>query len=158
MNGTISLTYAAKDLDDLRAAVDLIGGLSGSTPTGPLAAGQAGRPADFVEKLERLMRHKPYNAQRLLSVTRRLEELGYLPYGPKGAANYVSFHDAGEPGSPNLGNMNSHTFRFMREGDSEVVSKLDAVKRAGRNYVINITGDESVEAILNAAARLKRPT
>jgi hypothetical protein len=69
---------------------------------------------------------------------------------------YVSFHDEAEPGSPNLGNLNTHRFTFMREGDSGDLVECAGVFHTGKHYVIDVTSDDSVEQVLMAADKLKR--
>jgi hypothetical protein len=72
------------------------------------ASAKGWRP-EFTTKLMKLKHHKPYNADRLQAITDGLLQLGYLPWGSKSeSVGYVSFHDEAEPGSPNLGNLNTH--------------------------------------------------
>ena len=69
---------------------------------------------------------------------------------------YVSFHDEAEPGSPNLGNLNRHRFTFMREGDAGTLDECAGVFHTCKHYVIDITGDDSVDRVHSAAGKLKR--
>jgi hypothetical protein len=160
---TVNISYIASSIEDLQEAVKAVqsAGLDATvalSSTNTMSeASTKGWPLEFSTKLAKLKHHKPYNADRLQAITDGLLQLGYLPWGSKSeSVGYVSFHDEAKPGSPNLGNLNTHRFTFMREGDGDVLVECAGVFHTGKHYVIDVTGDDSVQQVLNAADKLKR--
>ena len=163
---SVALHYDAADRDEFEALVDFLldrgitpaielgGDPPDSAPDGETTDQVV--PANFAERFESLVRGKPYAEARLRRLRDGLIEIGFRPFTPESLSAYVSFHDPADLGSPNLGNLTSTRFYFMRSVDTEALEELGLTRNGRRNFSVDLRDDAAVDTVLAAARHLKR--